>query len=422
VVIRGGLMAKEIFYTAIDLGTTKVCTVITKVGPEGELKVIGTGITPSQGMNKGLVENIAEVQEVVRASASDAQKYLGRGVSWTYLGITGNHISCINTTGSLNGSGENGSISSHDVQNLIKTSYPDIHDDKEVLHIIPMNYVVDGLTGVRNPVGLHAGRVQVESHVVMGEAPVLKNLVKVVEGCNLSVRSLVFQPLASAEATLTEDEREVGVVLADIGGGTTDVVVFRAGSPLFTSVIPVGGNQITRDLSIALRIPMYLAEEVKVRWGHAIPEQIPADEEVHLPGFEGQARRMVKRRAMCQPIQERLAETLKLVLMKVRQAGLRQLPPGGLVITGGTSEMPGLQEMAAKAIGVPVRIGCPRDIPGLPAYLRKPAFSTSIGILLWGIKHQGEKREYTNGERTLWGSKAHIRRFNKRKGEEKVSV
>ena len=406
-------MARDMFYTAIDLGTTKVCTIIAKIGLEGDLKVLGTGIVPSQGMQKGQTDSIPETQEAVRLSLQEAQRYLGKGVSWAYLGVTGNHVSCINTTGTLSGSGENGAISSQDVQRLIQSSYPNVADGKEVLHVIPISYAVDGLAGVRNPVGLHADEVQVESHVVLGDAPTLKNLVKAVEGCKLSVRSLVLQPLAAAEAVLTEDEREMGVVLVDIGGGTTDVVICRTGSPWYTAVVPVGGNQLTRDLSVALGIPSYIAEVLKIKSGHALPDSIAADEEVQLPGFQGQPRRAVKRRAMCQPLHERLVETLKLVLLKVRQTGLRQLPPGGLVITGGTAEMPGLLELAKKATGAPVRIAYPTGMLGLPSELKKPAFSTSVGILLWGIKHQGEGRPYKNGHKTLWGHKALLHRFKR---------
>ena len=407
-------MASETFYAAIDLGTTKVCTIIAKVGPEGELKVLGTGIVPSQGMNKGRVESISDTKEAVKASLEEAQRYLGRSVSWAYLGVTGDHITSLNTTGFLKGSGENEAISSEDLQHLIHSSYPKVSNGKEVLHVIPTGYLVDGLTGVRNPIGLHADRVQVESHVVMGEAPVLKNLVKTVEGCGVSVRSLVLQPMAAAEAILTQDERELGVVLVDIGGGTTDVMIFRGGSPWFTSIIPVGGNQLTRDLSVALGVPNYMAEEIKVRWGHAIAEAVPGDEEVRIPGFQGQPQRTVSQRSLCNPIHDRLIETLKLILLQVQKAGLRNLPHGGMVITGGTAEMPGLQELAQKATGAPVRIAYPEEIKGLPSQLRKPAFSTSVGTLLWGIKHHGEKRAYRNGDQTLQGYKSLFKQIRKK--------
>ena len=396
-------MAKDKFYTAIDLGTTKVCSIIARIGPEGELKVLGTGIVPSQGIQQGMVDKASEVQQAVRASLAEAQRYIARGVSWTYLGVTGNHVSCVNTTANLHGTGDNGAISSLDVQRLIQGSYPDVNGGKEVMHVIPISYAVDGLTGVRNPVGLHASNIQVESHVVLGDASTLKNLVRAVEGCKISVRSLVLQPLAAAEAVLTEDEREMGAVLVDIGGGTTDIMVYRSGSPWYTSVIPVGGNQLTSDLAVALRLPFYLAEGLKTRYGHAIPDSIDIDEELQLPSFQGQPRRIVKRRFMCVPLQERLTETMKLVMLRLRQAGLRQVPTGGLILTGGTAELPGLQELATRTTGSPVRIAYPMGIAGLPSQLKKPSYSTSVGTLLWGMKHHGEKRTYKNGNKSLLG-------------------
>ncbi len=401
-------MPNDTYYTAIDMGTTKMCTIIAKVGPEGELKVLGTGIVPSQGMHKGRVESIPETQEAVKASLDEAQRYLGRPITWAYLGVTGNHISCVNTTGLINSEGRGSSISPKDVEQLIRSSCSPVSNGKEILHVIPMSYAVDGLRGVRNPIGLHADRLQLESHVVLGDGPILRNLVKAVEGCKVSVRSMVLQQIAAAEAALTEDEREVGVVMVDIGGGTTDVVLLKAGSPWYNAVIPVGGIQVTRDLSVATGLPFYAAEELKIRYGHANPDSLPADEEVQIPSYQGEPKRMVRRRAMCQPVYERMTEIVKLVLSQVNQAGLRQIPPGGIVLTGGAAELPGLADLVGRATGSPARIGYPDGIMGLPADLRKPAFSTSVGTLIWGIKHQGQSRpaassgDWTFGKQKSW--------------------
>ena len=410
-------MDRDLFYTAIDLGTSKVCTTIARIGPEGELKVLGIGIVPSQGVQKGRVDSPSDTQDAVRTSLQEAQRYLGKGINWAYLSVTGDHISCLNTTGSLGDFRGNEPISSEDVQNLIQSSYPDVADNKEVLHVIPITYEVDGLTEVRNPIGLYADRVRVESHVVLGDAPTLKNLVRTVGDCKISVRSLVAQPLAAAEATLTEDEREMGVMLLDIGGGTTDMVIYRSGNPWYTSVIPVGGNLITKDLSAMLGVPSYVAEELKIKWGHALPDEVLSNQEVPLRGFQGQPSRTVQRRSMCMPINERLFETLKFALLRMQSAGLRQLPPGGMVITGGTAEIPGLKDVAEKMTGARVRIASPIHIPGLPSELMKPAYSASVGTLLWGMKHQGERRPYRNGDKTLRGHNPLISRF-KRKAQE----
>lgn len=405
-------MAKDMFYTAIDLGTSKVCSIVARVGTEGELKIIGTGIIPSQGMHKGRIEDIEDVQTVVRSSLSEARRYVGSGViSGAYVGISGSHITCLNTKDVLTNPTDLGSITPHQLRQLVQSTLPKLGPTQEVVHVIPIGYEVDGLSGVRNPLGLHAKKVEVESHVVLGDATTLKNTVKVVEACDISVKSLVLQSLASAEATLTGDEREMGVVLADIGGGTSDIAIFRHGNPWYTAVIPVGGNQLTRDLSVAIQVPSYLAEELKIKWGHAVPDMINADDEVVVPSFQGQARRIIKRRTFCEPLKARLVEMLALFMQQVRKAGLRQMPTGGLVLTGGCAAIPGLRELAQKTLGDPVRIAYPLGIAGLPTQLKKPAFSASVGILLWGIKHQGERRPYRNGEQPFPDYKSLLHRI-----------
>ena len=399
-------MSRDTFYTAVDIGNNKVASIVARVGTEGELKILGTGVVQSQGMHKGRIERIDEIQVAVRSSLEEAQGYIGRGVvAGVYAGVSGTHLTCLNTRDVIDNPGDVRDINAHLMDQLIQSSFPEVNPNQEVLHIIPIGYDVDGLTGLRNPVGLHAEQVHVEAHVVLGDAMTLKNTVKAVEASRVTVKSLVLQSLASAEATLTGDEREMGAVFVDIGGGTTDLIIFRQGSPWYSAVIPVGGNQLTKDLSVALHTPFYLAEEIKLKSGHALPEQIRGDEEVAIPSFQGQPRRIVSRRVIAEPLKARVVELLKLILLKVRQSGLRQLPSGGLVITGGCAELPGLRELAQKTLGDPVRIAYPSGIAGLPTQLSKPAYSAGVGLLLWGIKHQGEKRPYRNGERTLWGRK-----------------
>ena len=417
-------MSRDTFYTAIDIGNSKVASVVARVGTEGELKILGSGIVPSQGMHKGRIERIEEVQTAVRSSLQEAQRYIGRGVvAGVYVGISGTHLSCLNTKEMVNNPQDVTDVNNTLLDQLIKSSFPHVDRTQEVLHIIPIGYEVDGVSGVRNPVGLHAENVQVEAHVVLGDAATLKNTVKAVEACRVTVKSLVLQSLASAEATLTGDEREMGAVFLDIGGGTTDLIIYRQGSPWYSAVIPVGGNQLTKDLSVALRTPYYLAEEIKVKWGHALPGLVRGDDEVVIPSFQGQPRRVVRRDTIGAPLKERLVELLKLALLKVRQSGLREFPSGGLVITGGCAEMPGIRELALETLGGSVRVAYPSGIAGLPSQLRKPAFSAVVGLLLWGIKHQGEKRPYRNGERTLWGRKPLLGIFKRRQEEhQKVEV
>ena len=417
-------MTKEAFYTAVDIGSNKVCSIVSRVGAEGDLKVLGTGIVASQGVQKGRIENINEVKAAIKASLEEAQRYIGRGViSGVYVGVSGSHISCLNTNDILENPSDTENISIQQLEHLIQSSFPEVDSSQELLHIIPIGYEVDGLSAVRNPEGLHAKQIHVESHVVMGEAAALKNTVKAVEANKVSVKSLVLESLASAEATLTGDEKEMGAVLVDIGGGTTDLVIYRQGNPWYSAVIPVGGNQLTRDLAVSMRIPYYLAEDIKVKWGHAMPDMVRADEEVVVPSFQGQPRRVAKRRSLCEPLQERLLELLKLILLRVRQAGLRQLPTGGLVITGGSAEIPGIRELTLKTLGGPVRVAFPRGIAGLPSQLQKASTSTGVGLLLWGIKHQGEKRTYRNGDRTVRAHRGlRERLLGGHKEEQKVKV
>jgi len=400
-------LARDTFYTAVDIGTDKITSIMARVGTEGELKVLGTGVVTSQGINKGRIENIVEVQEAVAASLEEAQRYIGNGVpSGIYASVTGSHLTSLNTREEVGNPDDVGDISNKLLDRLLRGSFPDVGPDQEILHVIPTGYHVDGMSGIRNPVGLHGNLVEVEAHVVMGDSVILKNTVKAIETNKATVKSMVLHSLASAESTLTGDEREMGVVLVDIGGGTTDLVIYRQGHPWYSAVIPVGGSQLTRDLSVALKTPLYMTEEMKVKWGSVMPEMVASDDEVVIPSFQGQPKHSLSRRILCEPLEARMLEIIKMIVLKVRQSGLREFPAGGLVLTGGGSEMTGLSDLVLKVLGGQVRIAYPEGIAGLPAQLRKPAFSAAVGLLLWGIKHQGETRSSMNGGRSITGSKS----------------
>ena len=400
-------MARDTFYTAVDIGTDKITSIMARVGTEGELKVLGTGVVTSQGVNKGRIENIVEVQEAVAASLEEAQRYIGNAVpTGIYASVSGSHLTSLNTREEVGNPDDVGDISSRLLDRLLRGSFPDVGPNQEVLHVIPTGYHVDGMSGIRNPVGLHGNLVEVEAHVVMGDSVILKNTVKAIETNKSTVKSMVLHSLASAEATLTGDEREMGVVLVDIGGGTTDLAIYRQGQPWYSAVIPVGGSQLTRDLSVALKTPLYMTEEMKIKWGSVMPEMIASDDEVVIPSFQGQPKHSLSRRILCEPLEARMLEIIKMIVLKVRQSGLREFPAGGLVLTGGGSEMTGLSDLVLKILGGQVRIAYPEGIAGLPAQLRKPAFSAAVGLLLWGIKHQGETRSSMNGGRSITRSKS----------------
>ena len=413
-------MARETFYTAVDIGSSKVVTVVARVGSEGELKVLGTGIAPSQGMQKGCIDNFEEVKTAVRSSVEEAQRYVGKGYNpSSYVVVSGGHIYSTNVKDVMDHPTDLGSITPRDMHRFIQSSFPSLGEGQELLHIIPIGYSVDGLSGVRNPIGLHANQVELEAHVTIGDATILKNTVNAVESGRLSVNSLVLQSLAAAEATLTADERELGVALIDIGSGTTDVTVFRHGAPWFSTVLPVGGSQLTRDLAVCERIPFHVAEEAKIKRGNVVPELVDADEEVILSGGQGQSQKLVRRRNLCEPLNARMYEILQMIVQRMAQAGFNRLPDGGVVFTGGSAEMAGLQEFTESVLGEPVRIAYPTGVAGLPTQLRKPGFSAAVGTLLWGIKHQGEGRSYRAPEDSPRGYKSLFGMF--RRGREKVA-
>ena len=387
-------------YMAIDVGTTKVCTLIAQVSPDGELEIVGTGVEPSRGMRKGLVVDIEEMKQAVKDSVEQASSGLGRDLPGACIGVTGAHIFSVHTNGTLNNL--NGdptkTITRSEMDLVVKQSYPKVAFGQELLHVIPQNYTVDNVDGVRNPVGLKGHQLSVESHAVVGEAASLENVVHAVEGAGLQVKSMVLEPLASAEAVLSAEEQETGVVLVDIGGGTSDLAIFMGGVMAQTAVIPVGGFQFTNDLVVSLGIPYEEAEKVKVNHGHAIPDMVDRDETVEIKGYDGEWPHLVHAKNLSRTLNDRTDELLRLVLIKLKESGLRVIPPAGVVFTGGGANIPGLEEMAKDMMPGPVRIAQPKDILGLPDTLKSPTYSTSIGILLWGIHHPTEQLAYrTNG-------------------------
>ena len=385
---------RDTFYTAIDIGTSKVTALVSRVGSEGDLKVFGTGVVPSEGILRGRVENVEDVRASVQAAMVEARRYIGStGPIGVYVSVSGSHIASVNRREVMDNQANPEDISPKMLDTMIRGSFPKVEEGQQVLHVIPMGYTVDGLSGVRNPLGLAGKNIEVDSHVVLGDAVVLQNTIKAVETRDIFVRSLVLQGIASAEATLTGDEREMGVMLLDIGAGTTDIVLYRQGSPWFSDVLPVGGQSLTRDLAAALGSSFHIAEDIKVTHGTVYPDMVADDDTVEIPEMKQHWQRPIPRKALAEPLNARMVEILKMALTRVKQAGLQEWPIGGLVITGGGSQIVGLQELVQETLGGPVRIGYPYGISGLPTELRKPTFSGAVGLLLWGIKHQDSIQE-----------------------------
>jgi cell division protein FtsA len=385
---------------AIDVGTTKVCTIIGQQSESGSLKILGYGVVPSEGLRKGNVTDIEATERAVRASVEIAEKRAGVKVESAYVGVTGSHVSFENRNDILDWVGKRGVITGDDlirVPQKIAASVGDL--GREVIHALPMAYSLDGKQGIKDPLGMHSDRLEVATHVVTASPTLTHRLVQAVENAGIKVESLVLEPLASSEAVLTREEKEAGVALADIGGGTTDVVVYRNGSIYFSSVIPVGGNQFTNDISLTYNTPYASAEATKLAFAHTEPETVRPDEEVHLPVVGRTTELKVPRHELCQLTRERGQELVRLIKLKLEDAKVGDITKFRLVVTGGGSALPGLEGLIQRVLTRHVRTGLPNGyVDDVPDDLITPAHATGVGILLWAANQPtAEVSNGTNG-------------------------
>jgi cell division protein FtsA len=379
-------MSRRGTFAAIDVGTTKVCTIVGEPDDAG-VRVIGVGVTPSAGLAKGMVENIHDATEAIRVSIEKAERACGRRITSAHVGIAGAHISSLNNRGIAAIADREHAITDDDVNRAIDGARNiSIPSNREILHVIPRYYILDGQDNVSDPVGMYGQRLDVETHIITGSVSALRNLSKCIENAGVSIDSLVLEPLASAEGVLHEEERRQGVVIADIGGGTTDVAIFVDGAVYHTAVLPVGGYHLTHDLVVGLRVPFDAAESTKARYGNAIPSTVPADQMVEVEAFGGEGHLMVHRRRVCEILQARTEEILEMISSEIRRAGYDEMVSAGLVLTGGSSNLPGFVELARDVVGMPVRLGTPGGIHGLVESLSNPAYATSVGLLHWAMR------------------------------------
>jgi len=365
---------------AIDVGTTKVCTIMADVNDKEGIRVLGVGIAPSRGLHKGLVVNINEARESVKQSVRMAEQMAGRRLESAYVGVTGRHINAENTRGSVAITRNNQIVNTDDLKRVLSVARSvKIPSEQKVLHIIPREYVVDGQGGVKNPVGLHGFRLDVETHIITAAITSMQNLTKCVRGAGVEVEDLVMEPLASAEAVLSPEEKQDGVLLADIGGGTTDLALFKDNTIFHTSVLPVAGYQVTRDISIGLGITFEMAEEMKKKYGNVTPVDEAAADEPSI-NHDGHS---ISYNDLSEIIRVRIDELLRLVILELPQGDYRKLIPSGLVITGGGANLPGIVELGEKVTHMPVRVGRPTQLSGVADRLTDPAYATGVGLLLW---------------------------------------
>jgi cell division protein FtsA len=372
---------------AIDVGTTKVCTIMADIYDNENLRVLGVGVTPSQGLHKGLVVNINEARESIRKSVRAAEQMAGRRLESAYVGVTGRHISSVNNRGSVSITRNNQVVRTNDLKRVLDVARSiKVPSEQKLLHVIPREYVVDGQGGVKNPIGMHGFRLDVETHIITAAITSIQNLTKCIRSIGVDVDDLIMEPLASAEAVLTPDEKQEGVLLADIGGGTTDLALFMNNTIYHTSVLPVAGYQVTRDISIGLGITFELAEEMKKKYGDVTPvaEEVPG-KEISLTG-DGHS---ISYQDLSDIIRVRIEEMLRLIILELPQSDYQKLIPAGLVITGGGANLPGIAELGENITRMPVRLGRPVRLDGVSDALDNPAYATGVGLLLWRLKNQG---------------------------------
>ena len=366
---------------AIDVGTSKVCTIMADVDDSGVPRILGVGITPSHGLQKGAVVNINEAKVAIRESVRKAEQIAGFRIESAIIGITGRNISSTNNRGVVAITRNDQLVRSDDLRRVMDVAKAvKVPGDQKLLHVIPRDYNIDGQEGVKNPVGMHGFRLDVETHIISMAQASVQNLVKCIRGIGVDIEELVFGPLASAAAVLTQEERENGVLLADIGGGTTDIALYRNNSVYHTSILPVAGYQITHDIAVGLGLSFEMAEEVKRRYGNVLPNTNgDGDRALNAGGHS------VNYGDMLRILRIRTEEMLRLVILELPQGDYASIIPAGIVLTGGSANIPGLSELAAEVTHMPVRIGTPSNLYGIWDALCDPAYATAVGLLVWKL-------------------------------------
>lgn len=357
-----------------------------EVRGEGNLRIIGVGVTPSRGLRKGVVVNVADATAAIAASVEEAERASGYEIERAYVSLSGTHISSINSRGVVAVSRRGEGIAVEDVDRALDAAGAiAVPYNRELVHVIPRYYIVDEQEGVRDPLGMHGFRVEVEAHVVTGSTTAIQNLVKCVTGAGIEVDELVLSSLAAGDAVLEENERELGVVLVDIGSGTTDIAIFIEGTIWHTVTLGIGGEYIANDIAIGLRLPTRAAEEVLVRYGHARPAQVSEEERFPAEPFGESNVQTLPRWKLAEIIEARAEEMLKMIVQEIKRSGYDGLLPAGVVLCGGVAQLPGIQDLAREAMGLPVRVGQPRGLVGLVDRVNSSPYAVAAGLVSWGL-------------------------------------
>jgi cell division protein FtsA len=368
----------------LDVGTTKICALVGETDELGGLRILGVGLEPARGMRKGVVVNVEEATHTIAQAVEKAQRSAGYEIGAAFVSLAGGHIASINSRGVAGIGGGSHGIDQDDIDRALDAAQAiAIPHGREVLHVIPRAFTVDGQDGIRHPLGMHGFRLEVEAHIITASTASVQNLTKCVEAAGVQVEAYVLNPLASAEVVLTDTEKEMGVVVCDIGGGTTDLAIYIDGNVWHTMVLSVGGNHLTSDIAHGLRLPADTAERIKIEHGHACSAEVASTEHFTVQPFGEERPVQIARMDLATIIEARVEEMFSLVLQEVKRTGYDGLLPAGVVLTGGTSLLPGIRRVASEVLNLPCRTAGPKNLQGLVDRLNGPAFSTSVGLLTW---------------------------------------
>ena len=374
----------------LDIGTSKVVAIVAELMADGNMNVIGLGQHVSRGLKKGVVINIDSTVNAIQRAIEEAELMADCTIKNVFTGIAGSHVQSINARGMVKI--KDAEVTQADVSRVIETAQAiALPSDQQILHILTQEYIIDGQEDVREPLGMSGMKLEVKVHIVTGAVAAAQNIVKSIKRCGLEVSDLILQPLASSEAVLTEDEKELGVCLVDIGGGTTDIAVFKQGAIRHTAVIPIAGDQITNDVAVALRTPTQSAEDIKIKYGCALRQLADPREVVEVQGTDGRESRQLSVQTLAEVIEPRVVELYEFVLAELRRSGLEEMIASGIVITGGSAMMKGMVELGEEIFHMPVRLGLPRYVGGLSEVVSSPRYATGVGLLLIGKRQVAQQ-------------------------------
>ena len=375
----------------LDVGTTKVCCVIAEWSPSGTLDIVGVGASASRGLRKGVIVNLDSTVESIKQAVGEAEAMAGAEVASVITGVGGGHVRGTNSRGVVGVLGKHQEVSQSDVDRALEAARAvNLPEDREIIHVLPQTFSVDDQDGVKEPLGMFGARLDVEVHLVTGAATAMRNVLRSVNRAGLQVQDVVLQPLAAAEATLSAEEKELGVLLIDLGGGTTDVALYRDGAVWYTGILPLGGDHIANDIAVGLRTPTADAEDLKKQHGCALTALVREDETIDVPSVGGRKARQLSRHILSEIIQPRVEEIFTLVARDLTRAGLEDVAAAGVVVTGGTSMMHGVPELAEQVFDVPVRRGAPAGLGGRAAEVASPIHAASVGLVLYGASRRAE--------------------------------